>query len=50
MWNVCPYTVFDTGTLDGLTGAVDRPLVDSRSCICFSFSSAGDYGGCESNL
>ena len=27
MWNVLPYTVFDTGTLDGFKGAVNRWLL-----------------------
>ena len=26
MWNELPYTVFDTGTLDGFNGAVNRWL------------------------
>ena len=26
MWNDLPYTVFDTGTLDGFKGAVNRRL------------------------
>ena len=29
MWNDLPYTVFDTGTLDGFKGAVNRWLLPS---------------------
>ena len=43
MWNDLLYTVFDTETLDGFKGAVDRwllPLVVFSSVFC----GAGDCG------
>ena len=39
MWNVLPYTVFDSGTLDGFKGG-SQPLVASMSCVLFSFFDA----------
>ena len=42
VWNDLPYTVFDTGTLDGFKGAVNRWL---HPRVCFPvFCDAGDCG------
>ena len=58
MWNDLPYTVFDTGTLDGFKGAVNRWFEFLRvnfskftlSCVFFSFPRRMCLWGCESNL
>ena len=36
MWNDLPYTVFDTGTLDGFKGVVNRCLLPELCCLQFS--------------
>ena len=43
MWNDLPYTVFDTGTLDGFKDAVNRWLLP---CVVFS-SVFGATGACR---
>ena len=42
MWNNLPYSVFDTGTLDGFTRAVNRWLLPS--VVFLSFRGAGACG------
>ena len=48
VWNDLPYSVFDTGTLDGFKGAVNRWLL---SWVCFSVLPWRRCSwGCVSNL
>ena len=46
-WNDLPYTVFDTGMLDGFKGT--EPSVASMGCVFFSFSWRRCLWGCERN-
>ena len=41
MWNDLPYTVLDTGMLDGFKGAVNHWLLP---CVVFFFHGTGAYG------
>ena len=43
MWNDLPYTMFDTGTLDGFNGVVNRWLL-SMMCALSLFRGADSCG------